>query len=171
MSVWRRAGLALVTAAIAAIRAMWAVNPDIQVVHTEPMINVVPHPARPDDAAPAEAHRQAQYAALDMLSGCTGPELGGREEYLGVIGVNYYVHNQWIYPGGHGTMIEPSHSRYRPVWDMLRELYERYRRPLFVAETGIEGSQRAAWLRWVSAEVAAARAEGVELHGIDLRIG
>ena len=55
---------------------------------------------------------------------------------LGVIGVNYYVHNQWIYPGGHGTMIEPSHPRYRPVWQMLQEVYERYRRPLLRAGSG-----------------------------------
>ena len=160
--------LQLVKSVIAAIRAMWAVNPEIRVVHTEPMINVVSHPDRPSDAAPAEAHRQAQYAALDLLSGRRRPELGGREEYLGVIGVNYYVHNQWIYPGGHGTMIEPSHSRYRPVCDMLRELYERYRRPLFIAETGIEDDARPAWLRYVSGEVRRAIRAGVPVHGICL---
>ena len=100
----------LLRAAIAAIEAMWAVNPGVRIVHTEPMINVVPHPDRPEDAGPAEAHRQAQYAALDIMAGRTHPELGGREDYLGMIGINYYVHNQWIYPGGHGTMIEPSHA-------------------------------------------------------------
>ena len=28
-------------------------------------------------------------------------------------------------------MIEPSHPQYRPVWQMLQEVWERYRRPLF----------------------------------------
>jgi hypothetical protein len=158
----------LVKASIAAIRAMWAVNPGVQLVQTEPMINVVADPKHPQDADRAEAHRLAQYAALDMLGGRTHPELGGREEYLGVIGLNYYVHNQWIYPGGHGTMIEPSHSRYRPVWQMLREVHERYQRPVFIAETGIEDEARAAWLRYISGQVRRAIREGVPVHGICL---
>jgi beta-glucosidase/6-phospho-beta-glucosidase/beta-galactosidase len=158
----------MLRAAIASIEAMHDVNPRIRVVHTEPMINVVAHPDRPQDVGPAEAHRQAQYAALDMMAGRTHPELGGREDYLGVIGVNYYVHNQWIYPGGHGTMIEPSHPRYRPVWQMLKEVYERYRRPLFIAETGIEDQARPAWLRYVGYEVRRAIREGVPVYGVCL---
>lgn len=158
----------LLRAAIASIDAMREVNPDIRVVHTEPMINVVAHPDRPEDAASAEAHRQAQYAALDILSGRTHPELGGREDYLGVLGINYYVHNQWIYPGGHGTMIEPSHPQYRPVWQMLKEVYERYRCPMFIAETGIEDQARPAWLRYIGYEVRRAIRERVPVHGLCL---
>ena len=158
----------LLRAAIASIEAMWAVDPQIRIVHTEPMINVVSHPDRPEDAGAAEAHRQAQYAALDMMAGRTHPELGGREDYLGVIGINYYVHNQWIYPGGHGTMIEPSHPRYRPVWQMLGEVYQRYRRPLFIAETGIEDEARPAWLRYIGQEVRRAIHEGIPVDGICL---
>jgi hypothetical protein len=160
--------LQLLRATIAAIDAMWEVNPEIRIVQTEPMINVVAHPDRPQDAGPAEGHRQAQYAALDIIAGRSHPELGGREAYLGVLGINYYVHNQWIYPGGHGTMIEPSHPRYRPVWQMLRDVYERYRRPLFIAETGIEDEARPAWLRYVGYEVRRAIREGVPVHGICL---
>ena len=158
----------LVRAALAAIRAMREASPHVRIVHTEPMINVVPHPSRPEDAAAAEAHRLAQYAALDMIAGRARPELGGGPEYLGTLGLNYYVHNQWIYPGGHGMMIEPSHPRYRPVWRMLQEVHERYRRPLFVAETGIEDDARPAWLRYVSYEVRRAIRAGVPVQGICL---
>ncbi len=158
----------LVRAAIAAIQGMLRVNPEIRIVHTEPVINVVAHPDRPGEAGAAEAHRQAQYAALDMIAGRTHPELGGREEYLGVIGVNYYVHNQWIYPGGHGSMIEPSHPRYRPLWQMLQEVHERYGRPLFIAETGIEDQARPAWLRYVGYELRRAIREGVPVEGLCL---
>lgn len=158
----------LVRAAIASIDAMRDENRRVRLVHTEPMINVVPSAERPQDDAAAEGHRMAQYAALDMLAGRTHPELGGREDYLDVIGVNYYVHNQWIYPGGHATMIEPSHPRYRPVWQMLREVYERYGRPLFVAETGIEDEARPAWLRYVGGEVRRALREGVPIEGVCL---
>jgi beta-glucosidase/6-phospho-beta-glucosidase/beta-galactosidase len=160
--------LQLLRAAIAAIRSMWEVNSKIRIVHTEPMINVVPHPDRPEDAGAAEAHRQAQYTALDIIAGRARPEFGGRENYLDVIGINYYVHNQWIYPGGHGAMLEPSHPQYRPVWQMLREVYERYRRPLFIAETGIEDQARPAWLRYMGYEVRRAIGEGVPVNGLCL---
>ena len=158
----------LVRSVVASIRAMAEVTQDIQVVHTEPLINVVADPKRPHEAAAAEAHRQAQYAALDAIAGRRWPELGGREEFLGTLGVNYYIHNQWVYPGGHGMTIEPSEPRYRPVWQMLREIHERYRRPLFVAETGIEDTARPAWLRYVGSEVRRAVREGVPVHGICL---
>jgi hypothetical protein len=158
----------LVRAAIASIRAMWQVNPGIRIVHTEPMINVVAHPHRPHEAAAAEGHRQAQYAALDMIGGRTHPELGGREEYLGVLGVNYYIHNQWVFPGGHGMTLEPSHPQYRPVWHMLREVAERFKCPLFVAETGIEDDARPAWLRYMSHEVRSAIRHDVPVRGLCL---
>ena len=158
----------LVRATVGSIRAMWEVNADMRIVHTDPMINVVAGENRPQDARAAEGHRQAQYAAFDMIAGRTRPELGGQEEYLDVLGLNYYVHNQWIYPGGHGMMIEPSHPRYRPVWQMLQEVYERYNRPLFIAETGIEDDARPAWLRYIGYEVRRARHAGVPVEGICL---
>jgi beta-glucosidase/6-phospho-beta-glucosidase/beta-galactosidase len=158
----------LVRAAIASISAMWQVNPHIRIVHTEPMINVVARLDRPQDAAAAEGHRQAQYAALDMIGGRTHPELGGRAEYLDVLGVNYYIHNQWVYPGGHGMTLEPSHPQYRPVWRMLQEVAERFQRPLFVAETGIEDDARPAWLRYIGHEARMAIREGVPVHGLCL---
>jgi beta-glucosidase/6-phospho-beta-glucosidase/beta-galactosidase len=156
----------LVRAAVASIRAMWQVNPNIRIVHTEPMINVVGDSGGPQDAA--EGHRQAQYAALDMIAGRTHPELGGREEYLGIIGVNYYIHNQWVYPGGHGMTLEPSHSRYRPVWRMLQEVADRFARPVFIAETGIEDDARAAWLRYMGDEVRTAIRHDVPVQGLCL---
>jgi hypothetical protein len=158
----------LVRAAISSIEAMWRVDPRIRIVHTDPMINVVADPRRPEDAPAAEGHRQAQYAALEMIAGRLRPELGGREEYLGVLGVNYYIHNQWVYPGGHGMTLEPSQRQYRPVWQMLREVHQRFRRPLFVAETGIEDQARPAWLRYIGHEVRRACHEGVPVQGLCL---
>ncbi len=158
----------LVRAAIAGIGAMRDVNSDVRIVHTEPMINVVADRTRPQDEPAAEGHRLAQYSALDMLAGRLHPELGGREDYLGTIGVNYYVHNQWVYPGGHGMMIEPSHPRYRPVWQLLRDVYARYGRPLFIAETGIEDQARPAWLRYIAHEARRAIREGVPVQGVCL---
>jgi len=49
---------------------------------------------------------------------------------------------------------------------MLREVYERYRRPMFVAETGAEGEARPGWLRYIGDEVRAARDAGVPVEGV-----
>ena len=65
-------------------------------------------------------------------------------------------------------MIEPSHPRYRPVWQMLAEVHARYGCPLFVAETGIEDEARPAWLRYVGYEVRQAIRNGVPISGLCL---
>jgi beta-glucosidase/6-phospho-beta-glucosidase/beta-galactosidase len=158
----------LVRATIAAIAAIRAAVPSIRIVHTEPLINVIAARGRPQDAAAAEGHRQAQYAALDMIAGRARPDLGGCADNLDVIGFNYYIHNQWVYPGGHGTTIEPSQPEYRPLWQMLAEAHARYGRPIVIAETGIEDLARPVWLRYVAFEARRARAEGVPLVGLCL---
>jgi polysaccharide biosynthesis protein PelF len=157
---------ALVRASIAAMRSILDIDPETRFVHSDPMIHVAAHPDRPQDVSAAEAHHESQYAAFDMIAGRRHPELGGQEDYLGVLGLNYYIHNQWSYPGGHGSTIEPSRANYRPVWQMLREVHKRYRRPLFIAETGIEDVARPAWLRYMGAEVRRAISAGVPVHGL-----
>jgi len=156
----------LVRAAIEGIEAVWGVNPQARFVHTDPVINVIAHPDRPQDAAAAEGYRQSQYAAWDMLCGRLCPQLGGDEKYLDILGLNYYLHNQWFYPDR--TMILPPHPLYRPLRNLLREVYERYGRPMFIAETGIEDELRPAWLRFVGREVRAAIRAGVPVEGVCL---
>jgi beta-glucosidase/6-phospho-beta-glucosidase/beta-galactosidase len=51
---------------------------------------------------------------------------------------------------------------------MLREVQERYGRPIFIAETGIEDDVRPAWLHYVSKEVRGAARLGVGVEGICL---
>jgi len=161
-----RLKLQLVRASIASMSAMRAIDPATRFVHSDPMIHVVAHPERPHDAPAAEAHRLAQYAAFDMIAGRDRPELGGQDDYLDVIGLNYYIHNQWTYPGGHGATIEPSSSSYRPVSELLADVYERYRRPMFIAETGIEDDARPVWLRYMAKEVRRALRSGVPVQGL-----
>jgi beta-glucosidase/6-phospho-beta-glucosidase/beta-galactosidase len=155
----------LVRASIEAIEAMRAVNPAVTVVQVDPMINIVGRTIREEHVREAEAYRQSQFVAWDMLLGRTQPELGGRQTLIDAIGVNYYIHNQWV---SEGAMIVPSDPRYRHVSEMLREVYERYRRPIFVAETGIEDDTRPAWLRYMCREVYTAMQAGVPVEGICL---
>jgi hypothetical protein len=134
-------------------------------VHSDPIINIIANPTRPEDRMPAERYRLSQYAAWDMIAGRLRPELGGRPEYLDVVGVDYYVHNQWTL---RGKMLPPSQPQHLPVRYMLREVYGRYRRPIIIAETGIEADARADWLRYIGREALAARGLGVDLEAVCL---
>lgn len=166
----------LVRAAIAATQAVLEVDPSARIFHAEPIIHIAIDPDYPEEAPAAEAYRQSQFQAWDMISGRFCPELGGRPEYLDVIGVNYYSNNQWIHQDPNtprsrrrkDVLLPPSHPLHRPVREMLSEVYERYRRPVFIAETGIEGDARPSWLRYIGQEARAAAAAGVQLEGLCL---
>ena len=85
----------LVRGAIQASDALRAEIPDVRLVSPEPVIHIVGDPGRPDDVRQAAEYRSSMFEAWDMLSGRAQPELGGKESYLDVIGVNYYDRNQW----------------------------------------------------------------------------
>jgi hypothetical protein len=155
----------LVRAAIAAIEAVREVDSRARIVHAEPAIHVVPRSDHPQDIQAAQHYTLAQFEALDFLSGRSRPELGGRPDYVDIVGVNYYLHNQWV---DADLPIAVDHPQYRPFSDLLRDIYERYRRPLFVAETGIEGDLRPAWLRIIGHEVVAAQNARIPVDGICL---
>ena len=166
----------LVRATIAAIEAVREVDPGARICHAEPIIHIAVDPDYPEEAPAAEAYRQAQFQALDMIAGRFCPELGGRSDYLDLIGVNYYSNNQWIHQDPHvppsrrrkDVLLPPSHPLHRPIRELLREVYDRYRRPVFIAETGIEGDARPTWLRYIGQEARAAAAAGVEVEGLCL---
>ena len=158
----------LVRASIEAIGAVREVNPRIRICHIDPMINVMAKNPTPENIAAARAYHQSQFEACDMIIGRQAPELGGQDDFVNLIGVNYYIHNQWTYPGEGGSMIVPSDSRYRHVRDLLGEYSDRYGKPIFIAETGIEDETRPAWLRYMCNEVYGALASGVPMLGICL---
>lgn len=160
----------LVRASIAAIEAVRDVQPATRIVVHDPAFNVVAAPDRPDEAGAAEASRLLQFQGCDLLAGRAWPQLGGRPDYLDVIGVNYYPWNQWtfgtpLYPG---APIPLGDERYRPIGDILLEWQRRYGRPIYVGETGCEGDARAGWLRTLCDEVASARTRSADVHGICL---
>src|SRR5690606_19389017 len=108
--VTRFAHFAAATAAIEAIRD---VDPRAQFIAVDPIINVVPNV--PEERGPAERARLAQYQAWDMLVGDVLPELGGKPEYLDIVGVNFYSHNQWYLDG---PTIRQGEALYRPLREM-----------------------------------------------------
>jgi hypothetical protein len=161
----------LVRAAIEGIEAVWDVLPQTRIVHADPLINVIAEPTGPESQSAAEAYNLSQFAAWDMLCGKRVPELCGHRKYLDIIGVNFYPHNQWLFnslPFNPSFAVARSHPRYKPFRQMLCAVYERYERPLFVAETGAENELRPDWLRYVCHEVRAALEAAIPVAGICL---
>lgn len=155
----------LVRTAVAGAKAMRAVDPECRFLWAEPLIHVAPRNCDRPETLQAEEARLGQFEAYDMLTGRASPELGGGPEMVDLIGINFYPDNQW-YRGG--STIPLGHYDYRPLADMLVEVAERFGKPLFIAETGAEGSARPAWLHYVCGEAREALRRGVPLKGICL---
>ena len=155
----------LVRATLEAVEAVWHVLPQARIVHIDPIVHLVADLERPQDIPEAEEYRLAQYEGWDMLCGWLAPEIGGHPKYLDILGLNYYPRNQWIH---NSLPITPIHPHHRRLYRIVREVYQRYERPFFIAETGAEGKARPGWLRNVAEEVAEMVAAGLPVEGLCL---
>jgi beta-glucosidase/6-phospho-beta-glucosidase/beta-galactosidase len=159
----------LVRAAIAGIEAIWQVNPAARIVQVDPVIHVIPPRDHPELAEQAAIQRASQFEAWDMMTGEAEPQLGGQPRYLDIMGINYYHSNQWEYPERRLRWEEvPRDERWMPLHQLLGEVYDRYRRPIFIAETSHFGEGRGAWLREIHDEVRKAMLNGVPMEGITI---
>jgi hypothetical protein len=155
----------LVRAAIAAIESIRSVLPRARFLQPDPIINIVPSPDHPKTWRRAQADHLLQYQAWDMLTGKVWASLGGKPEYLDIIGVNFYPDNQFMLDG---TTVTRGDAEYKPLSRMLLDVWQRYERPMLISETGSEGGMRASWLEYVATESERAMQQGCELHGITL---
>jgi beta-glucosidase/6-phospho-beta-glucosidase/beta-galactosidase len=153
----------LVKTAIAAARAIKQGWPDSTIVWAEPLIHIAPHDQRLETIRGAERNLQGMYEAYDWIMGIGRPELGGDRSLVDVIGWNFYPHNQWYW---NGPTIPMGHHEYRPLADMLVEMAERYQKPMFLSETGAEGTGKPSWLHYVCNEVREAIGRGADLRGL-----
>jgi glycosyltransferase involved in cell wall biosynthesis len=159
----------LVRAALRAVDAIREIAPAARILHTDPVVHVEPPLGAGPAVCAAAAHAsQRQFEAWDMLSGRLEPELGGAPHYLDLLGLNYYHDNQWEYGSNarlHWHLHDP---RRRPFHALASTAWQRYGRPLCVAETGHVGTGRADWLDHMACEVAACQASGVPIAGLCL---
>jgi hypothetical protein len=153
----------LVRTAIGAAKAIRERWPDATVVWAEPLVHVAPRSHRRAEVRAAEQYRQGQFEAYDWITGRAEPELGGDPSLVDLVGLNFYPHNQWYLDG---PTIPMGHHEYRPLADMLVEVAERCGKPIFLSETGAEGSGRASWLHYVCSEVRDAMERGADMRGI-----
>lgn len=153
----------LVRTAISAAQAIRNRWPEATLVWAEPLVHIAPHSHRRAKVRAAEKSRQGQFEAYDWITGRAEPELGGDPSLVDVIGLNFYPHNQWF---DDGPTIPMGHHEYRPLADMLLEVADRYDKPIFLSETGAEGSGRPSWLHYVCNEVRDAIDRGAVIEGI-----
>ena len=156
----------MVKAAVASVDAIRSAAPKAVTVFTDPAIHVVSNSTSASSRSAAEKYRLAQFEAFDMLAGRTEPELGGHNNVIDVIGLNYYFHNQWFH--GNRRKVPLGHRLYRPLSDILAEFYARYDKPMLIAETGIEDDERPTWFSYICSQIAESHAANVPVYGVCL---
>lgn len=163
--------LGLMRAYIEGVAALREVDKNVVILTTEPLVNMVPplNPTRQQTAAARAAHN-AQYEAVDMLTGRLRPELGGKPDMVDVVGLNFYYNNQWVTPTFEFLpwANEGNDPRFRRLHELFLEVYRRYRKPIALTETSHSGVDRPHWIGMVARECATARRAGVPLEGVCL---
>lgn len=152
----------LARASIAAIRQLREVDSRARFMHSDPVIHVTAPEQTPETIIQAEKMRMSMFEAWDMIGGYVEPELGGKPEYLDIVGVNFYPSNQFTVDEktvGFGELF------YRPFVDILMEVWDRYKKQIIIAETGAEGANGSAWLRHISHEYTDAMQRGALIQG------
>ena len=151
-------------ASIRAIQALREIDRRARFLLVDPIM----HTVDAEGPTPESEHeRLLQFDAWDMIAGRKEQDLGGRPEYLDIVGVNYYANNQWV-RGEPPQPMSRDHPHHRPLHDLLLEVARRYGRPMIVSETGAEGAAGPDWLRYVSGEVEVAIAAGADIQGLCL---
>ncbi len=158
----------LVRAVLLAMAAMRRVDARARFLHVEPVIHTVPPPGRPDLEPLALQIAGYQWQAWDLIAGRMEPELGGSLQALDIVGVNHYHSSQWEVLTEDRLRWHEQDPRRRPVAALLADVWQRYRRPLLVAETSHVSVGRADWLHDMAGEVRAAREQGVPVAGLCL---
>ena len=153
----------LVSTAITSARAIKRRWPGSTIVWAEPLIHIAPHDRRRQTVRAAQQKLRGMYEAYDWIMGMDQPEFGGDPSLVDVVGLNFYPHNQWYFEG---PTIPMGHHEYRPLADMLVEMAKRYQKPIFLSETGAEGSAKPSWLHYVCNEVREAMSRGADVRGI-----
>ncbi|RRB09314.1 amine oxidase [Larkinella rosea] len=161
----------LMRAYIEGVAALREVDAGVRILTTEPLINrVAPLNATDEQIAQANRAHQNQFQATDMLCGRMCPELGGRAEYLDLVGLNFYYNNQWICDTCEllPWLNEQNDPRWQPLRTLLHQVYQRYQRPLVLSETSHPGQDRPRWIQFIANECAAAWQQGLPLWGLCL---
>lgn len=161
----------LMRAYIEGVAALKSADSSVRILTTEPLVNMVPcHDATAEQIQEAAKQHEYQYQVLDMLSGNICHELGGKPEYIDILGFNYYYNNQWIV--GTGEFLpwvnEDNDPRWRCFSSLIQEAYTRYQKPIVLTETSHPKEHRPNWITAIAHEAALLLQAGVPFWGICL---
>lgn len=158
----------LMKAYIEGIEMMKEMDPSVRIMVTEPLVHI--SSTDPYDAdlcfAAQEKHKE-QFQVLDILTGKICPELRGKEEYLDIIGVNFYFNNQWTI-NEHQFIswdCDPPDPMWRSLSSLVEEMYLQYERPIVISETSIPEHKRYPWLKMIDKECVKIIKKGIPLYG------
>jgi len=162
----------LVRASIEAMDAIWKEDKNVRFIQVDPVFRRITKD-RPTIVTKAivEMFTEVKFQAFDMLSGKLEPELGGHPKYLDIIGCNYYMTNQeWI--TGEDILdincheiIPMDHPDRVSLYTILKEVYDRYKRPIVVSETGSYGSLREEWWNVLLKQIDYSKSR-LPIHGV-----
>ena len=159
----------LMNAYIKGIDALKAVDPLVRILTTEPLINVVPHnDASVDAIENAIAMHESQFQVTEILCGRMCPELGGSEDYLDILGYNFYYNNQWT-AAPHEYLdwkTGEANSKFVPLHQLLIAAYKKYNRPFVLTETSHPKEDRPLWISMISFESQKLLEAGLPYWGI-----
>ena len=160
---------ALMRAYIEGVAAMKEEDPLVKIMTTEPLVNMVPpQNATPEEISFAQKMHSNQFQAADMLTGRICPELGGKPEYLDILGLNFYFNNQWIV--NTDTFLpwlnEFPDWRWKPLHQLLQQVYARYQKPIVLSETSHSKEDRFKWIRYIGRECQLALQQHIPLWGV-----
>ena len=161
----------LMRAYIEGVAAMREIDPGVRILTTEPLVHIVPpFGATPNQVRDAAMANDNQFQATDILAGRLMPELGGRPDYLDIVGLNYYYNNQWVLGTGDflGWADAVPDQRWVPLRELLHKAWDRYGRPIALTETSHPGIDRPGWIRMIGQESSAVLQAGVPLLGVCL---
>ena len=161
----------LMRAYIEGIDALREEDSNIKILSTEPLIQVVPlKNATIEEIIEADRVQDFQYQCTDMLTGRMCPELGGTQEHLDILGVNFYYNNRWVL--GFRDFLSwaniPYDARWKPLSLLLKQAYLRYSCPIIIAETSHPGIHRPNWIEYVTKECVDVLENNIPLLGVCL---
>ena len=160
---------ALMKAYIEGIAAMKEEDSSVRIMTTEPLVNIVPPMnATPQEREFAKFSHNNQFQSVDMLAGRACPELGGKPEYLDILGFNYYYNNQWT--NGTANFIpwlnDYNDARWQPLSNLLQQAYERYGCPIVLSETSHPAEDRPRWIEFIAQQCIDTLQKDIPLWGV-----
>ncbi|MEX2540354.1 MAG: family 1 glycosylhydrolase [Trueperaceae bacterium] len=164
------------------VREIRAVNPDAEIWLNDGADTF--HATAPELTDEAAQRTRERYAAFDLLLGLAVPghethewlvqagyppsALAEEPVAIDVVGLDYYPDTEHdLYLDGQGWPAIRKAERPFGVRRTLLEYAERYRLPLFIAESSHSGSddERRDWIDYNLSEIAAARRDGAQVIG------